>query len=187
MTVVVGLDLSLTSTGIAITESDGSPRCLRTVGSKPPKVATLSSRWLRLGDLARNIVLEVPPDTDLVLIEQPAYSKSAESGSHDRSGLWWIVVTELLNLGHAVVEVPSTCRQTYATGKGNASKDAVLAETVRRYPTWPVSGNDTADALVICAMGRDHLGEALVELPQLYRRGLDKIVWPALIIPAKAS
>ena len=87
--------------------------------------------------------------------------------------------------------IPPASLKMYATGKGNASKDAVLAAAIRRYPDVEFDGNDAADALILAAMGADHLGFPLVSktpsgrksratLPARNREALGKIDWPLL-------
>ena len=86
--------------------------------------------------------------------------------AHDRSGLWWMTVDMIAarGLGFPLV-VPPTVRAKYATGKGNAGKDEVLAAVIRRYPAAQVNNNDEADALVIAAiaarLGGDPIEESL--------------------------
>lgn len=183
MTVVIGLDLSLTSTGIAGVRSPGSPGTISAmvtcVKSKGSVAATLDDRARRLDALAAEItgqVVDVHPD--LVLVEGPSYGSQTGS-QHDRSGLWWIVVMGLRELGYQVVEVPPSCRMKYATGKGNAAKDAVLAAVVRRYAGVEVTGNDEADALVLAAMGARWLGHPIEDsLPQTHLAAMAKVQWP---------
>lgn len=177
--IVAGIDVSLVSTGIAINTASGAPFLLRTIQSKPPKVSNVYTQRARIREIADR-VLDCARGADLVVIEGPAYA--AKGGhAHDRSGCWWAIVDALIADCIPVAEVPPTVRITYATGKGNSSKDAVLAETVRRYPAWPVSNNDEADSLVLCALGLDHLGRPLVTLPQTHRRALESVPhWPAM-------
>lgn len=178
MTAVVGLDLSLTATGIA------TPVGVRTITSKGRAGATLDDRYERLVKLAQSIGLAIADDAEaadaddvLVVIEAPAFSRTT-GHQHDRSGLWWLIVHALLQTQNTVVEVQPTARAKYATGKGNAGKDEVLAAVVRRYPDVLVSNNNEADALVLRAMGCDHLGQHLVDVPQTHRAALDRVAWP---------
>lgn len=173
--VVAGIDLSLTSTGVVLSAGG-----LHRVRSKGKRDDTLAQRYARLHGLA-NEVVGLTQYADLVVIEQPAYGQVGGS-VHDRAGLWWLVVSRLHFLEVPVAEASPTARAKYATGKGggpSASKDAVLAAVVRRFPDWEVTGNDVADALVLCAMGRDHLGAPLADLPALHRDALLKVAWPA--------
>lgn len=171
---VAGLDLSLSSTGIAL-----SSGLLKRIESTADKEVTLASRSARLSSLADQVVLTVK-DADLVVIEAPAYSRQG-AAAHDRSGMWWLVVANLRDRGVDVVEVPPTGRAKYAAGAGNAGKDKVLAAMVRRFPSWDVDGNDVADALALCAMGCDAAGYPLVEMPALHRAALRAISWPPAV------
>lgn len=187
--IIVGLDLSLTSTGIARIETgDGRERwTVQRIQSKAPATPrgpkgkplppTLRQRADRLSDLMRRIVEATHP-ADLVVIETPAYSSKTGS-THDRSGLWWLVVDYLDIQGYTIVEVTATGRMKYATGKGMVSKDIVLAAVVRRYVDVDVTGNDEADALVLAAMGARHLGHPIeASLPQTHLAAMDGVHWP---------
>ena len=187
--IVVGLDLSLTSTGIAIIDTGASATVTR-ITSKPPATPrgpngkplppTLQQRTDRLTGL-RDRIFTMLKYADLIVIETPAYSSKTGS-THDRSGLWWLVVEKLDYQGrYDVAEVSTTGRTKYATGKGNASKDSVLAAVVRRYTDVPVEGNDEADALILAAMGARHLGHPIDDpLPKTHVAALDAVHWPEL-------
>lgn len=183
--IIVGLDLSLTSTGIATIETgDGRERrIVQRVTSKGAKGATLNERQARLHNLRLDICLATA-DADLVVIEGPSYGSKTGS-QHDRSGLWWLVTDWLMNSpendgwGKTVVEVTPSGRMKYATGKGMIAKDAVLAAVVRRYVGIDVTGNDEADALILAAMGARHLGAPIeASLPQAHLAAMDSVKWP---------
>jgi crossover junction endodeoxyribonuclease RuvC len=118
---------------------------------------------------------------DIVVIESPAYG-SVTGHMHDRSGLWWLVCARLTANGIPVVEVTPQQLKMYALGKGGGAgtgKDAVLASVIRRYPTVDITSNDTADALVLAAMGARHLGHPIEsDLPALHLRAMAKLAWP---------
>lgn len=173
---VVGLDLSLTGTGVAII--DEHETVTRIVRSKGEKGATLADRSRRLDMLARRITYLVPIGA-LVVVEQPAYSQTGGS-HHDRSGLWWLIVHELSNAGWDVAEVTPGGLKKYATGKGNAPKDAVLAAVVKRYPDIDITDNNVADAVVLAAMGARHVGTPIeASLPLANIAALDAVRWTA--------
>jgi crossover junction endodeoxyribonuclease RuvC len=181
---VVGLDLSLTSTGVAIL-SGGQP-VLFTASAKA-NGKDVASRVDRLDTLASDIVeriaaLERWPH--LVVVEAPAFSRTTGQ-QHERSGLWWLTVREfVVEYGLDVVEVSPTTRARYATGRGNASKDTVLAAAIRRYPWSDIAGNDTADALVLAAMGRRWLGHPVEDsLPQAHLAAMGGVTWPQQVTP----
>ena len=185
---VIGLDLSLTSTGVAVVTCGPGiepTAAVTRISSKGKADADLEARYQRLLALQLQVIRHVDNagerdfDTaDLVVIEQPAYSRTT-GHQHDRSGLWWLIVHRLKLDGIPVAEVAPSARPKYATGKGNAGKDEVLAAVVRRYPDVPVAGNDDADALVLAAMGARHLGHPIDDpLPVARLAAMDKVRWP---------
>jgi crossover junction endodeoxyribonuclease RuvC len=179
---VVGLDLSLTSTGVAVATPDGA--ITDRITTKPVPNATLTDRADRLQGIARGIVSGYTSGADLVLIEGPSYG-STTPHQHDRAGLWWLVVARLMSTLVPVVEVPPSTRMRYATGRGNASKDDVLSAVIRRYPHIDVNGNDEADSLILAAMGARHLGHPLERgtapgniLPKTHLAAMGAVHWP---------
>lgn len=178
---VVGVDLSMTSSGIAVLSTGESGAAVHRVVSKGFADATLSQRSDRLVAL-RDQVVDLAAGAHLVVIEGPAFSvPGAMAGVYDRAGLWWLVVSRLLGAGLAVAVVPPANRAKYACGKGNAGKDAVLAAVVRRYPQVDISGNDVADAMVLASMGARYLGypvEASLALDHL--EAMSGGSWPAV-------
>lgn len=183
---VIGLDLSLTSTGLVVVLPDGTTT-LQRIQSNPVKEATIDDRGARLRWVRRQ-VLETVLDFDdlphraLVVIEAPMYGKAAAGSAHDRAGLWWLTVSTLQDAGYPVVEVSPAARAKYATGKGNAGKDQVLAAVCRRYPHLDVTGNDVADALVLAAMGRRAVGHPIeATLPAANLTAMDAVKWPKVV------
>lgn len=150
---VVGLDLSLTGSGVAVIGEDGIRTSL--VTSKGKADASLPQRAARLIGLCQQIA-DLIPEGALVVIEQPAYSQTGGS-HHDRSGLWWLIVAYLHEI-HQVVEVAPGTVKKFATGKGNAGKDEMLAAAIKRYPSADVVNNNVADAVHLAAMGARFLG-----------------------------
>lgn len=171
---VVGLDLSLTGTGM----SDGERTWL--VRSSGKADASLPMRVRRLGGL-RGEVLAACDGAGLVVIEQPAFSRQT-GHMHDRSGLWWLVVADLHDRGVPVAEVAPTALKLFATGKGNASKSQVVDATARRLPGIDTGADDNrCDALWLAAMGLEHLGCPLVELPAAQRAAVRRVAWPTAV------
>jgi crossover junction endodeoxyribonuclease RuvC len=162
---IIGLDLSLRSTGIA---SDGWADRI---------VPAASLRGLARLRHIRTAVLDHARSADLVVVEGPSYG-STGAGQHERAGLWWLVFDVLAEADLPVAVVPPACRCRYATGRGNASKDQVLAAVIRRYPDVDVDGNDQADAYVLAAMGYDHAGQPLAPVPATHHIGLAGCAWP---------
>lgn len=182
---VIGIDPSLTGTGVGVIQADGTEitHAVHTFGRKGKTSETLIERLNRITTITRQVRdvirgLDVYPD--VIAIETPAYGQTSGS-HHDRSGLWWDLVRELTyEAGLGVMEVGIGKVKIYATGKGNGDKDAVLAATVRRYPEAPISNNNEADAFVLAAMAARLIGEPIDDLPKTHLRAMEGLVRPWL-------
>lgn len=178
---VVGLDLSLTGTGVGVADFDildDSPvfSCHR-FGRKGKRNESHAARFARIDELAwqiRTVVVGLQQTPSLALIEDNPHG--AQGGSaFDRAGLWWKVYEHLNQLGIAVLPVNVSKVKIYAVGKGTGiDKDAVLLAAARRYLDAPITNNDEADGWVLAAIGKRLLGEPLeASLPQTHLRALD--------------
>ena len=158
---MVGVDPSLTSTGVAILDTEDVLVIETfTVASKGRRDDSWPDRWRRIDDAAGRVVQLVPAGA-AVAIEAPSYGQARQSGVHDRAGLWWAIYSRIIDAGAPVSPVPPATRARYAAGKGNAAKDAVLAAAVRRYPQAAIANNDEADAVVLAAWLARHLGHPI--------------------------
>lgn len=176
MTIVAGLDLSLTSTGVAFVDQDG----VRTfqVKTKGRKGATASDTAKRLDHIIDEVLLTLGGQISLAVIEAPSYGSNTGS-QHERGGLWWGVARALDQRHVPIATVSPQGRAKYATGKGNAGKDEVLAAVIKRYADIEIKGNDVADAVVLLAMGLRHLGTPIDDpLPQLNLAAMAGASWP---------
>lgn len=163
--IVIGLDPSLTATGLAAldTREDGPFWEVGTIKSAPPKIPAEYSSLKRMQLIARQVELRIVELTggenlDLAVIEAPAFSKNIGM-SHERAGLWWKLFEVLTDQGCTVLVVKPNVRAKYATGKGNAGKDEVMLAVSRRYTDCEITNNNEADAVVLAAMGARYRGE----------------------------
>jgi crossover junction endodeoxyribonuclease RuvC len=182
---VVGLDLSLTGSGVASLYDTPSraATCARIEehGSKAT-TADLEARGARLRAVATPVI-GACSGADLVVVED-LYMGSGTGGQLDRAGLFWIVVNSLTARSTPVALVTNNHLKMYALGKGGGKgtdKDYVLAAVVRRYPAVDVTSNNTADALVLAAMGARHLGCPIdPDLPETHLRAMKAVHWPPI-------
>lgn len=182
---ITGLDLSLTGSGVATIETAEAPglaawrAAVEEYGTKP-NGDDVQVRGRRLRVIARHVLADCA-GSDLVLVED-LYMGSGTGGQLDRAGLWWIVVNSLTAREIPVVAVTNNHLKMYALGKGagkGTDKDYVLAAVVRRYPSVAVQSNNTADALVLAAMGARHLGCPIdPDLPETHLRAMNAVHWP---------
>ena len=175
----VGIDLSLTSTGLAIYRAEdvvpGGLAMTRCITSKPGNDRGHTARLRRFQRISNEISSEIGSDDAHVFLEGPSYG-STGSAVHDIAGNWWLLYQTLNDDGMQICVVPPAVVKMYATGKGNASKDAVMAAAIKRYPEINIPGNDIADAVILMAIGCRFNGIPLEDsLPATHLRALDKL------------
>lgn len=177
MLTVVGVDSSLTSTGLCVL-ADGQPALSRS-RTKPGRPGTTST--LARMRHQRDAVLAASDGADLVLIEGLSFG-SKGSATRDLAGLWWLAVDALLERGHPLgVAAPGVLKK-WTTGTGNADKFAVFAAIGRRWPHVPLGGPDEADALALASLGLHHLGE-LPWTPTAYQtEQVSRVEWLAATV-----
>ncbi|CPW72653.1 RuvC family protein [Mycobacteroides abscessus] len=159
---VVGLDLSLTGSGIAAIDVRTLDLSTAVHSSAPPADDTLAGHATRHRSLVDGIVSQVLAcDPVLVVVEGLQFSVKAKDSSLTRRGfLWWAVIEALCRADVVVMEVSPSQIKKFATGKGNASK----AEVVAAYAVaWPDAMHtrgveDRADASFAAALGAAWLG-----------------------------
>ena len=176
---VLGIDPSLTATGLALIDTDDRLVVdTWTITTKGHRDDSIRQRLNRIEDIAGQITLV---EADYHVIEYPTLSQGRQGGHLDRHGLWWLTVSALrANApdGGRLAVVPASTRARYATGKGNAGKDTVLLEVARRYPHARPANNNEADALILAAMGARHLGAPIDDLPKTHLAAMDAVQWP---------
>lgn len=184
----MGLDLSLTSTGVAWSRGGEIVQVerVRTSGSRD---ATLPQRRDRLnGILQRLHRIIIDGDPELVVVEAPSFG-SQHGSAHDRSGLWWLVMDMLCDLTqYRVATVSPQGRAKYATGKGRADKQEVFDAVCSTYGHFsPVrkvqrlgwrQGNDMADAVLLAAMGSRRLGHPIEQVSEAQYQAYIAADWP---------
>jgi Holliday junction resolvasome RuvABC endonuclease subunit len=164
-----GLDLSLTGTGICVTAE--GVRTIARISTKPTD--TLAGTHRRLLRIVADIEAYVPRGS-LVCIEGPSMA-SKYGHPHDRSGLWWLVADMLYRHSCKVVAVPPTSRAKYATGKGNAGKDAVFAAAIRKHGMLAIDSNDVADAVILDDMANRLNGTPVDDPPATHLKAMEGI------------
>ena len=185
MPILVGLDLSLTGTGIAdiTVPHDGNPVTVRThtVVSTGRRGDTVPQRAARIRRL-RNTIVDQARIADLIVLEGPSYG-SQGSGTWDRAGLWWSIVSSIDHLGIEYVVVPPAKAKQLAAGKGNADKTAVAAGITRLWSDHVTPANDNEfDAVALASLAAIHYaGRQLpIRILERHREVVSSIDWPQL-------
>lgn len=169
---VVGLDVSLVSSGVALISGDVATTGI--VTSKGTRKDSLEQRYQRITSIVDGVRPWVRPGA-LVVIEGPSFG-SVGGSAWDRAGLWWRLVSLAHESGCQVAVAAPTTRAKWATGSGKADKAAVAVAAARLLPDVEFESSDAADAAILALMGAQQL-----ELrPQSKARAecLVKVTWP---------
>lgn len=195
MSTVVGLDLSLVRTGIAIL-SDGRPTMARSVGHAGVSGANYRDRSRRITSQCRAVtdalsgtqekirmdsgdVWRVSRPIDLAVIEDQLAHGPMLPSALDRSALWWGVYSALASRGIPVVVVNPMTLKVWTTGKGRADKTDMLA-AVREWG-WAPANHDEADAMSLATVGAYHLGDPVpFARKDRHDATLTKVDWPTI-------
>lgn len=169
---VIGLDLSLTSTGIALPGPDMKTVALATTKKGEERLVYLRDRIL---EIARACNL----NGDLRVILEGYSFASRNSHAHALGELGGVVKVALFEMGIPIAICPPTCRAKFATGKGNAGKAEVVSGiSARTGLVWTGKGaEDCCDAWALQEMGLTYLGEPRYAWPVENRKGLNNVDW----------
>ena len=161
---VIGLDLSLTSTGVAVGDSQ------YTISSKLSGVE-------RLDEISRSVAAFVSGISEPAVVLEGYSFGSRNSQSHSIGELGGVVKLTLWRIGVPMVIVPPTARAKFATGRGNASKSEVVsAVSARTGIVWSGKGaDDKCDAWLLQEIGLWYFGRPRFEWPKAHIDGLEKI------------
>lgn len=159
---VVGVDLSLTRTGLA--------------NEHGVHLLTGSLSGVRRLIAIRGWVLDLSYGAQLVVIEGFSFGSNNRS-AREIGGLGWVVRVALTEAGIPWCDVPPSTLKKYATGKGNAGKVEMVVAARERLGYGGHDDNE-ADALWLRAVGLDLLGTPLVALPKAHRDALAAVQLP---------
>ncbi|MBV2366947.1 RuvC family protein [Streptomonospora nanhaiensis] len=169
---VIGLDLSMTATGIA--HADGATTTVKPASSGDHRLNEIRSAVHQAaGGLPRGN-RGIARWVDLAVIEDlPTHARAAGI-----TGMVHGAVRSLLTeCGVAYVVVPPATLKAFATGKGNADKTAMAIAALKRVGAEFADDNQ-CDAWWLRQAGLHHLGAPEFPLPSAQAARLDKVTWP---------
>lgn len=163
---ILGLDVSLTSTGVAVLGCTPDTRwtvhtfTIPTAGREGDPEPMILDRM----DYVVSTIGASAQHADLIAIERPAFAAKGNATA-TLAGLWWLTYRKILRYEAPVIVVPPSSAKKYATGSGNAGKRDVSRATVRLFPDYETKSGDEDDALILAAVAADMAG-----LPVPYER-----------------
>lgn len=174
---IVGLDLSLSCTGVAVFE-DGQ------IVTSVIKTSSKVNRYSRLV-LIRDAIHAVIAGADLVVLEdQPTHTRTPVTVKF-LGELHGVVGVMLHTNSFRVARVNVSTLKRYALGKG-VGKKGEIALAAYKYFGVEFAHDDEYDAYYLCLMGMEHAGLPVLTargtpLPQTHRAAIDKVEWPLLV------
>lgn len=158
-----GIDLSLTSTGLCIS---GNPTAIRSKLRGTERLIEIRDELLKR---------LINSNVEIVALEGYSYS-SRFSHAHSIGELGGVVKVALAEAQIETVIIPPTNRAKFATGRGNASKDEVVAAVLGMVQIENQPGlDDLCDAWVLEQMLRYILGERSLILSEKQIAALETI------------
>ena len=143
----MGLDLSLTGTGIVVIDDTPSVVFADTCGFKLKRTATVRAKIERMNSIAVKVI-KAAREYSVTVIGIEGFAYAAKGAQNDLGELHGVVKSQIL-LGLNLVPVivaPTSARKT-VLGKGNFPKKMILDELTKRG--YNVSDHNQGDALVV--------------------------------------
>lgn len=144
--VVIGLDLSLTRTGVSLFWSD-------TQEAKTANIRSAEKGMKRLVDLEEKIKRIVYPFREEAFIVMEDYAFSAH-GRNIFGLIEWggVARKSLYKLGFNILTVSPTSLKKFVTGHGNAKKEVMMQQVLKIW-RYEAPNNDEADAYSLSRFG----------------------------------
>lgn len=180
---VLGLDLAANSNGVAL--PDGTTLTIHApkAAGKKRTLADDLDRLHRVAAAIEDILTRHKPD--LVVIEDYAAGLRS-AAAHRLAEISGVVRLACYRAGVPIALVNNQHLKIYAFGKATADKgDMRIAALKRAGIEFP--NDDEADAWWLRALGLDHLGHPVVDMPQTNRAVLAKVRWLVLVEPEPAA
>lgn len=150
---IVGLDLSLTGTGIASAIPFGEP-FVRTLDPR-------TRRGYERISFIRDSVLQATKESSLVVIEDLSFG-SNDPSAQERAGLSYLIRYALWRQNVGFVMVAPTSLKKFVTSSGAAKKENMILEVFKRWG-FSAKDNNQADAYGLMRIGMVLQGEAEAE------------------------
>lgn len=166
---LIGLDLSLTSTGASIA---GKTSIISTKAKGPERLSFVTKAVLQTC---------LDEEIDCAVIESYSFA-SRNSQAHSIGELGGCIRMTLWECNIPYIDVPPTSRAKFATGKGNAGKTEVIS-AISSKTGLVFSGagaDDECDAWVLEQMGLAYLGKSQYDWTSAQLSSLEKIDWSPL-------
>jgi len=140
---IIGIDLSLSNTGIAILGNKTETKSIKVKSYKTPIE--------RLIEIKNKILDSITGNPLLIVIEDYAYSTVYAHKLGELGGVVKVAIKEKFSDVNIVL-VPPTILKKFVTGKGNAEKNIMILHIYKKWKR-EFSDNNQADAFALAKFG----------------------------------
>jgi len=180
--ILIGIDPSLSSTGICTMSKDGDILSTFAINSEFTGPRRLSDIKRQLEPITSYGIL--PSSTKLIAFVE-GYSFGSQNGREALGELGGMIRLMLYDEGIEYVDVPPTTLKKYVLGIGKGDKVAMAIGVIkawgRDFPT-----TDQTDAYALCQFGRGYLG-LVDDLPAYRKEAIEAIKNPKVKKRTKAT
>lgn len=150
---VIGLDLSLTGTGVVVIQKE-KIIVQKLIKSKPPEEKNPTTEIERIIGIKKGItdIIEDGSAPDLVVIEGLAYGVRNATALVQLSGLNYMIREYLYSRKIPFLIIAPTSVKKFITGSGIAKKDIMMLEVYKRYGVSMIDDNE-CDAYSLARIG----------------------------------
>jgi len=154
--IVCGVDPSLTSTGLAKISGTEilDTALIKTSGKAEVPYRERSQRITRIAGGGATFFA----GANLVVIEGPSF-RSVSTSTWERAALFYRTLEHFLGADIPFAVAPPKSAKKWASGAGNAGKEAVMDCLVNVFGDFDAPSFDVSDALALAGMGAHHLGD----------------------------
>jgi len=144
---MMGLDLSLVATGVAIIDSDEKLLFAANAGFKLKRSSSIRDKIERMTSIAA-MIIRAARSHGVTEIAIEGFAYAAKGAQNDLGELHGVVKSQvLLGLGIVPTVIPPTSARKVVFDKGNIKKKAALDELTKRG--YNLADHNQSDALVI--------------------------------------
>lgn len=189
MSAVLGVDPSLTTSGVALVEWHPGTDCADPAWStwrghaQKPETESVATSYRRMRIMLREILALVPDQLTLSVVEGPSMGSMHAGLADERAGLRWMLVSQLITRGPVVLVTPTSRQALTGVGKiprgtKDSQRKALVTAAVRSMlPDVNVPDHNVADAVALAAAGAHRVG---LRMPYAEKQvaAHDKVPWP---------
>lgn len=148
----IGLDLSLTGTGVALSRADAHSSNISTGLLKGAALRSVERlHWYR-EKIVENWIKAAPTETTIVAMEGYSFG-SRNSQAHSLGELGGVIRLALASRGVPIILVPPGTLKKFVTGKGTATKPEMAVGLFKRWGIEKSDDNE-ADAAALALYAR---------------------------------